>query len=311
MKSTTKRLLLIFVVSFIAGIFTILMVLMIRGYLPVPQYLEVFGLQIRLYSITATIGVLTAVLLFERFSKQRKALKKLDVWEAGLVALIPGVVGSRIYHVITESHLYGGDLGAMLDIRNGGLGIIGGFILGGLALTIYLRRKQIDVFEALGLVVVFIPIAQIIGRLGNFFNRELFGFPTDLPWAMYISPLDNPIPFYAQFEYFHPIFLYESILNLVLAIVLFWLWKQKKHGSTLILMYISGYGLIRYIIDFFRVDGNSGLYFQDINLALSYAQIMILGWFVFAVGFGITYQVWHRSRYGVWFTDKQKLSKKK
>ncbi len=309
MNDITKRWLLIVVGTTAAGIFTIWMVLMLRGMVPVPQYLEIFGLQIRLYSLTALSGILTTIFLFDRFRKQDPKLKEIDVWEAGLVALIPGVLGARVYHVITEYHLYQGDIAAMLDIRNGGLGIIGGFIFGGIALATYLKWKKVDTTAAIGLLVVFIPIAQIIGRLGNFFNRELFGLPTDLPWAMYVSPDSNPIPILRAFEYFHPIFLYESIANFVLAAALFRLWRKRVHGSTLIILYLVGYGMIRYILDFFRVEGRSGVYFQDLGYPLSYAQILVLGVLLFIIVFGGVYQVWYKNKYGVWFTDKAEMDK--
>ncbi|MCA9379502.1 prolipoprotein diacylglyceryl transferase, partial [Candidatus Dojkabacteria bacterium] len=134
------------------------------------------------------------------------------------------------------------------------------------------------------------------GRLGNLFNHELYGPPTDLPWGVFIRPA-NRLPGYESYNYFHPLFLYEAVGNLILFALLYRAYKKGEVGQRMLALYIAGYGIIRYLLDFLRLEGVSGIY------GLSYTQWGILGLFIFAFVFGVAYQLWHKRKYGKWFTD--------
>lgn len=132
-----------------------------------------------------------------------------------------------------------------------------GAIVGGvLGLYLFARRRGLEIFFLLDIAAPGVALAQAIGRWGNFINQELYGPPTDLPWKIFIQP-GNRISGYESFEYFHPLFLYESLWNLGNAILLFWLWrkfyKQMKMGD-LFIVYLITYPLGRFLLEFIRLD---------------------------------------------------------
>jgi phosphatidylglycerol:prolipoprotein diacylglycerol transferase len=278
---------------------TILLSFAVSGLIQFPEQIQVGPLGIRLYSLAIVTAMVTAIFLYDRLRKSEPTLKYLDTWEAAMYVLIPAIVGARIYHVITDYYLYQNNFWGMFAIWNGGLGFIGGLIGGGLGAWAYLNYKKINALDALGILVIVVPIAQAIGRLGNFFNKELFGLPTDLPWALYVDPAKNPIISMRNFSFFHPLFLYEALANIILASLLYTMWKKGVAKSTMVITYITGYGVIRFVLDFLRVDGHNGVWF------LSYAQWLVLGWLAFVVIFGFAYQLWYYGAYGKWFTKKK------
>ena len=146
----------------------------------------------------------------------------------------------------------------MLNIRNGGLGIPGAVIGGGLALWIFCRRKKISFLTWADILAPGVALAQAIGRWGNFFNQELYGKPTNLPWKLYIDPLHR-VPGYENNEYFHPLFLYESLWNLLNMALLLWasrrFEKWLKPGD-IFLAYMIMYAIGRFGLEFLRLDAS-------------------------------------------------------
>ncbi|MEZ4515473.1 MAG: prolipoprotein diacylglyceryl transferase [Chloroflexota bacterium] len=147
------------------------------------------------------------------------------VWNALILILILGVIGARLYHVLTPSPSmqavgiytaldYFRNPNQLLNIRNGGLGIFGAILGGLLGLLIYARRNHLSMLGWSDLAVVGLALGHAIGRWGNFFNQELYGRPTSVPWAITIDPVYR-LPGYGSFSTFHPAFLYESIWNLL------------------------------------------------------------------------------------------------
>jgi prolipoprotein diacylglyceryl transferase len=181
-----------------------------------------------------------------------------DTLEAVLVVAVPcGIVGARIYHVVTDYELYfgpGRDPLDALKIWNGGLGIWGA-VAGGAAGAYVVARRHGIVFPALlDTVAPALLVAQAIGRLGNWFNQELFGRPTSLPWALAIAPEHRPVG-YAQFATFHPTFLYELLWNLAVAVVLVIVDRRFRlgHGKVFAL-YVALYCAGRFWIEALRID---------------------------------------------------------
>jgi len=188
------------------------------------------------------------------------------IWDALFWVVLAGIVGARIWHILTPppsmvaqgitTKWYLMHPLDMLNIRNGGLGIPGAVIGGALALWIYCRRKGISFLTWADAIAPGVALAQAIGRWGNFFNQELYGLPTNLPWKLYIDPLHR-VEGYQNFEYFHPLFLYESLWNVVNMAVLLWLarrfGKWLKPGD-LFLIYMIMYSIGRFSLDFLRLD---------------------------------------------------------
>jgi len=168
-----------------------------------------------------------------------------------------GIVGARLYHVITDYQLYFGPgrhpLNA-LKIWEGGLGVWGAIAFGVLGGYLVARRRRIAFPAVLDAIAPAILVAQAIGRLGNWFNQELFGRPTTLPWALEIAPQYRP-PGYEQFATFHPTFIYEMLWNLAAAALLVWLDRRFRlgHGKVFAL-YVLLYTAGRFWIEALRID---------------------------------------------------------
>lgn len=275
-----------------------LLFLGIRGDIAIPQELNVLGvLSLRLYSLVSLCAVLLGLFIFEKLRTEDRDLMKLDLWEGVLYLLIPGLIGARIYHVLTDFYIYQNDLWEIFAIWDGGVGFIGGVIGGAIGAYFFSRKHNVRLARILGLLAVVLPFSHAVARLGNFFNRELYGLPTDLPWGILVETKYRNLAYF-QYEYFHPLFLYEAIGNLLLGCLIYYMWKRKIHDARLVMAYLAGYGTLRYLLDFLRIDGRTGVG------AFSYAQLLVLAGFLFVVAFGTAYQVWYKRKYGVWFTGK-------
>ena len=174
------------------------------------------------YGILITIGVIAATLLALAQAKRRGQNPDL-LWDMLFWVVIAGIVGARIWHVLTPppsmvaqgitTQYYLTHPLDMIDIRKGGLGIPGAVIGGVLAMWVYTRRKKLSLITWLDITAPGLALAQAIGRWGNFFNQELYGAPTNLPWKIYIDPAHR-LPGFENFAYYQPLFLYESLWDL-------------------------------------------------------------------------------------------------
>ncbi|MER6177829.1 prolipoprotein diacylglyceryl transferase [Streptosporangium sp. NPDC001681] len=212
---------------------------------------------IRAYALCIVLGVVVAVVIGERRWRARGGepgtIVDLAVW-----AVPFGLVGGRLYHVITDWQLYFGPDAPnepieALFIWNGGLGIWGAVALGGVGVWLGCRNRGISLSAVADTVAPGIAVAQAIGRWGNYFNQELFGSPTDLPWGLEIDP-DRPGTVPGEATY-HPAFLYESIWDLGLALVLIWAGRKfALRHARLFALYVAGYTVGRFWIEGLRVD---------------------------------------------------------
>jgi phosphatidylglycerol---prolipoprotein diacylglyceryl transferase len=272
MRFVTKyRLQILLILGAVAAGFGVLFIwFQMRGIIQVGPFLDLGFMKLQLYSFTALAGILTALFIADRLRARSSGMEKVDVWEAALYALIPGIIGARVYHVLTDWNLYVNDPVSALYLWNGGLGIIGGVLGGMLGLYVFCRRYGLKFDQIAAIAAAVMPLGQAIGRLGNMFNRELFGFPTDLPWAQYIAPQFNRYPQFAGITYFHPAFLYEAVANIILFAVLIKLWRGGWRSWDLVLVYLCGYGLIRFMMDFGRIEGH------DYALGATAAQLLFI-----------------------------------
>ena len=210
-------------------------------------------LQLRAYGLCIALGVWAAVSLTSRRYRQRGGdpalITSIAIW-----AVPGGIIGARIYHVITDYQLYTDRPLNALKIWDGGLGIWGGVLLGVAVGAFVARRHHADVATLLDCVAPALPLAQAVGRWGNWFNQELFGRPTSLPWGLEISRAQRPIG-YEQFSTFHPTFLYESMWDLcVVAIVLAAERRLRLRRGTLLAVYVVAYTFGRFFTEYLRID---------------------------------------------------------
>lgn len=249
-------------------------------------------LYIRYYGIILMAGALAAAVLAER--QARKAgLDPERVWDCLIWVLLAGVVGARIWHILTppQSMVEAGITTRyylthpldMLAVWRGGLGIPGAVIGGVLALFIYSRKHHLSFAAWVDVAAPAVALGQAIGRWGNFINQELYGMPSNLPWAIRIAP-ENRLPGFESFERFHPLFLYESLWNFINLGVLLAIsakYRERLLAGDLFLIYLIIYSVGRFFLEFLRLDPSpvAGI---DINqlamavVALASAVILFL-----------------------------------
>ena len=209
-------------------------------------------LPLRAYALCIIAGVIVAVVIGERRWIARGGTKGAVADVAG-IAVPFGLLGGRIYHVVTSPSAYVHDPVAALYVWRGGLGIPGGILGGVIAGVIVCRRRGIRPGALADAIAPAVPLAQAIGRFGNYFNQELFGRPTHLPWGLEIDP-DNPnaVP---GAEAYHPTFLYEALWNVGVAGIVLWADRRWRlgHGRAFAL-YLALYAVGRSWIEALRID---------------------------------------------------------
>ncbi|MHB8464588.1 MAG: prolipoprotein diacylglyceryl transferase [Acidimicrobiales bacterium] len=228
------------------------------AYLPSPSSgaIHLGPLQLRAYGLSIAIGVWAAVVVTARRYAQRggdpRLISAIAIW-----AVPAGIVGARIYHVITDYELYfsnGRNPWDALRIWDGGLGIWGGVLFGVIVGAWVGRRRHADVATLFDCAAPALPLAQAIGRWGNWWNQELFGKPTGLPWGLKIDLAHRPLQ-YAQFSTFHPTFLYESLWDLcVVGIVLLVGRRMHLRKGSLLAVYVIAYTFGRFFTEYERID---------------------------------------------------------
>jgi phosphatidylglycerol:prolipoprotein diacylglycerol transferase len=240
-----------------------------------PNGINIGSFTIYYYGILIVIGILLAATVASWLAKRDN--KDPDhIWGGLTWALIPGIIGARVWFVLFPpqtvvdaghgtawmlSHPFDLEYGP-LAIRYGGLGVWGGIIGGLVGIYIYSRRHKLPLLEWLDLAVVAVPLAQAIGRWGNYINKELYGPPTDLPWGIEIPCRNRVEPYtcpegYGAESRFHPLFLYESLWNLFSFGVLLFVWnryRDRMRTGDVMLMYFILYPAGRFFLEFMRVE---------------------------------------------------------
>lgn len=230
-----------------------------------PTGFDLGPLHIRFYGIILMAGAVAGAFLAERIAR-RKGVDSELVWDGLIWLLIGGIVGARVWHVLTPppSMVERGITTAFylthpldaLAIWKGGLGIPGGVIGGGLALYWFCRRRGLLFAVWVDIAAPALALGQAIGRWGNFVNQELYGRPTDLPWAIFIEP-QNRLPEFQDQTHFHPLFLYESLWNFANVVFLLWLgrrYSDRLKTGDIFLVYLITYPIGRFLLEFIRLD---------------------------------------------------------
>ncbi len=242
----------------------------LRTFNPQPLIFQYGFLKIHWYGLIIAIAVSAGLLVVIKLNKkyQEKNIivfkDKDQIIDLCFYLVIFGLIGARIYEVFLFFSFYLKDPLAIFKIWNGGLAIHGVILAGILTVIIFARKHKTDLYLSLDLLAPALALGQAIGRWGNYFNQELFGLPTNLPWRIPIDLARRPIG-YESFTFFHPTFLYESLLNLILAGVLFFLHHRRlsrskdgeiKNGQkgNIVLIYLIGYSFIRFYLEFIKID---------------------------------------------------------
>jgi prolipoprotein diacylglyceryl transferase len=253
-----------------------------QAYIPSPAHgiVHIGPIQLHAYGLMLAIGVLVAAKIGD-VRWQRTGNDPKVIAEIAVPVVIGGVVGARVYHLFTGYKWSEGGITGAFEIWKGGLSIWGA-VAGGLIVAVFLaRRKHVDTLTLLDAIAPGVVVAQAIGRFGNYFNQELFGRPSKLPWALEIDLAHRPVH-YEHFATFQPTFLYESIWCLLIFGTIVWLEKHRglRKGQAFAL-YIAMYCFGRCFFEWLRVDPASRIFGIRFNLLLS-AVLCVVGtvWFV-------------------------------
>jgi len=234
---------------------------------PSSNSISIGPLELRAYGIAIAFGVIAAVWLaqkrFEKRGHDPEIIASMAMW------VVPaGVIGARIYHVVTDNQRFRGNWFEAVKIWEGGLGIWGGVAAGVLTGVWLAKRRGWDIPDLLDAIAPAVPIAQAVGRIGNWFNQELFGGPTSLPWGLEIDERFRPSQ-YANEPLFHPTFLYEALWNLGVAAIIIWVvprvLPQLKRGLQFG-VYVVLYTLGRVWIELLRVDKATEVFGVRVNV---------------------------------------------
>ena len=253
---------------------------------PSQNVIELGPFTIHFYGILIAIGVIVAIIVaknrYVRFGGVGEVFESIAIW-----GIVIGFLGARAGYVFTHSHRFTDRPWAVFFIWEGGLALYGGLFFGALAIIFLANKKHADLFAIGDAVAVGLPLAQAIGRFGNYFNQELFGTPSDLPWAVIIDSAHRPAG-YEQFETFHATFLYEAVWNaLILVPTILWLEKRGKLAKGASFgVYIVMYSFIRFVMELLRTDTS----FRLMGLSRN-------GWI--SVGAFVGGWIW------IWYTQKR------
>jgi phosphatidylglycerol---prolipoprotein diacylglyceryl transferase len=231
-----------------------------------PDGITILGFKIYFYGILIMLGALAATWVASYRAGHEYGMDSEECWDILPWALIGGIIGARVWHILTPpasmvsqgitTGYYLSHPIEMLNLRNGGLGIPGAVIGGFIAVWIYVRRRDESIWTWADIIAPGLALAQAIGRWGNFFNQELFGGPTNLPWKLFIAP-EKRLPELRDMAYYHPLFFYEFLWNMLNAILLVWIGRRFRNilrRGDLFLIYMMFYGFGRFFLEFLRLD---------------------------------------------------------
>jgi len=233
------------------------------------------------YGLCYVIGILAAMLLTRRLWREKGGNVDL-VHEVAIVGVPAGIVGGRLYHDVTSWNEVPHNWWGWLAVWEGGLGIWGGIAAGAAAGIWLLRRRGVSVTLFMDAAAPGLLVAQAIGRVGNYFNQELFGGPTSLPWGLQISPVHRPLG-YLAYPTFQPTFLYELIWDLALAATLVWLTRHRSiRPPGIFALYVAGYSAFRIFEELLRVDPAHHILGERLNFwVASLLTLVGVAWFAY------------------------------
>jgi phosphatidylglycerol---prolipoprotein diacylglyceryl transferase len=236
--------------------------------------------EVRWYGILIAIALLLGILISYFIAKYR-GQKPDEAINFAPFAVIFGVIGARLLHVIVNWSYYSANLSYIYQLRRGGLAIQGVMLGGLIALIVFCKVRKLNFWLWADIMAPALIFGQAVGRWGNFFNQEAFGLPTSLPWGIYIDPINRPVV-YSNADYFHPTFFYEFMANMVLFGLLLLLHRMyKKRGNKfpeglILCAYLGIYAIYRSIIEAYRVDSSFFLGIKVVHIIDGITIIAVL-----------------------------------
>jgi phosphatidylglycerol:prolipoprotein diacylglycerol transferase len=232
-------------------------------------------ISIYFYGIIIAIALLVAYkFLLKKAPHYKIDIRQLDTYF--FITLPIAFIAARLYHVSVNWDVYSKNIFSVFEIWKGGIGILGGIVGGAVALYVISQRFKHKFLSVTDFFAPALALGQAIGRWGNYFNQELFGSPTNLPWALYITQENRPEQF-KQVALYHPTFLYESLLNICNFAVLYWVGKKFPSYRGLVSgLYLIQYGVIRFIMELFRFDPDTSGIIGDIRYSQLFSLTFIL-----------------------------------
>ena len=227
----------------------------------------IFSVNIYYYGVIMAVAIATGALVADWVGTKYFELKKETIIDLTPYIIIFGLIGARLYYCIMDYDFYLRFPTEILAIRHGGISIHGAIIGGLFGLFLFSFKQKLSFKKLCDVSSLGLALGQAIGRWGNFFNSEAYGTPTDLPWKLYIAPQYRQIP-YLDNSFYHPAFLYESILDLtIFGILLIFILKKKfvKEGN-IALIYLILYSIARIAVEYVRID--SIKYVHGISIAI-------------------------------------------
>ena len=250
---------------------------------------SLFGIDVYWYALLIIAGMLLGT-YFAKKELVRRGFDEDFIYDILFVAIPIGILGARFWYVLFEWDYYSQNPGQILNIRGGGLAIHGGIVFGTLATYFFAKKKRLPFLDLTDVLVPSLALGQGIGRWGNFMNQEAHGGPTDLPWGIVIDGVKV-----------HPTFLYESIGDIIIFLILINWRKRNPDKGKQSAVYLMGYGLIRFFVEGLRTDS---LYLGPIRIA----QLMSLLFIVLGL---IIYVIANKKHVPPYFSPKRAKEEKK
>ena len=222
---------------------------------PSQVLLTVFGVNIYYYGVIMALSITVGVLFSDWFGYKFFGIKKETIIDLAPYVIVFGLLGARLYYCIMNYEFYLRFPTEIVALRHGGISIHGAIFGGLIGLYIFSIRHKMSFKKLCDISSLGLVLGQSIGRWGNFFNSEAYGLPTNLPWKLYIAPQYRQIPF-METKYYHPTFLYESLLDFLVFCILLYLMRNnkfKKEGNYA-LLYLLLYSIVRITVEFCRID---------------------------------------------------------
>lgn len=227
---------------------------------------SIMGVDIYWYAILITISIVIGF-IWAKICNGRFDIKFENILDLSLFMIPIAIICARLYYILFNFNYYSNNISEVFNLRNGGLAIYGALIGAIITIIIFCKKKKINIFNLMDYLAPIIPLGQAIGRWGNYINIEAYGSETNLPLRMEI--IENGVT-----KYVHPTFLYESICNFILFIILAKVSKKRKFTGQIVLLYFIGYSFMRFFIEGLRTDS---LMLGDIRIS------QLLSLIIFAV----------------------------
>jgi len=257
------------------------MFFLLHNFLPNPVLFHYGIITIYWYGLFIVLGIISALILILSLAKKFD-IDSEKIWDLSFYLVLFGIIGARVYEIFLEWPYYSSHPTQIIKIWEGGLAIHGALIAGAITLFFFIKKNKLNFWQLMAIVTPGLALGQALGRFGNWFNQELFGLPTNLPWGIPIALENRPLAFINQ-EFFHPTFLYESVGSLLIAILLFTLLNRQKNNLTKKVAmrvgacYLFLYSLLRFFLEFIKVD------VTPIFLGLRWPQVISLIIIVIAI----------------------------